>query len=137
MKKLIPMLALSLLCLTGCTEGYELPEGMDQDTVVAAGSEIVTQLNDGDFEDVWAQFRSDVQETTTAEQIQQLFDQVVTPEGEFEKITDTLATSDTDDNSDEFYAIAVIIAAHAEDDILYRMSFDTDMTLIGLSLAVT
>ncbi len=137
MKKIIPILALCLLCLTGCGEGYELPEGMDQETVVAAGLEVVDQLNEGDYEGVWNKFRDDVQQVATVDDVEAMFQQVVVPEGAFVQVTDTMATSDTDDSTKEFYAIAVIIAKHEEDDILYRMSYDVDMTLIGLSISTT
>ena len=60
---------LCVLTLAGC-KGKPLPDGMEEDAVLAAGEEIVQQLTDGDYSAVLAQFRSDIREGLTAEQLQ-------------------------------------------------------------------
>ena len=61
--------ALCVLMLAGC-KGKPLPDGMEEDAVLAAGEAVVQQLTDGDYSAVLAQFRSDIREGLTAEQIQ-------------------------------------------------------------------
>ena len=44
----------ALLLLSGCkVSGHPLPEGMDEDAVLEQGREIVTLLNQGDFQEVY------------------------------------------------------------------------------------
>ena len=66
MKKLcmLTAAALALMLLAGCSAQEEetepLPESMDQETVLAAGEEILNQLLDGEYEAVYGEFREDV-----------------------------------------------------------------------------
>ena len=60
---------LCVLMLASC-KGKPLPDGMEEDAVLAAGEAVVQQLTDGDYSAVLAQFRSDIREGLTAEQIQ-------------------------------------------------------------------
>lgn len=62
-KRWIAAVAASLCVLTlASCKGKPLPDGMEEDAVLAAGEEIVQQLTDGDYSAVLAQFRSDIQE---------------------------------------------------------------------------
>ena len=59
MKKLcmLTAAALALMLLAGCSAQEEtepLPASMDQETVLAAGEEILNQLLDGEYEAVYA-----------------------------------------------------------------------------------
>ena len=69
MKKLcmLTAAALALMLLAGCSAQEEetepLPESMDQETVLAAGEEILNQLLDGEYEAVYGEFREDIRRT--------------------------------------------------------------------------
>ena len=83
--------ALCVLMLAGC-KGKPLPDGMEEDAVLAAGEAVVQQLTDGDYSAVLAQFRSDIREGLTAEQIQTQVETATEKAGQYRKLDDTLVT---------------------------------------------
>ena len=63
--------AVCLLLLSGCkVSGHPLPEGMEEDAVLEQGREIVTLLNQGDFQEVYDRLRSDAREGASLETFQ-------------------------------------------------------------------
>ena len=136
MKRIIGIICSAVLAmslLTGCS-GNPLPEGMDEDALIVAGRGVITQLNDGDFEDISASFREDERETISADDIKTMMVDGIGDAGAYEKEGKSLATGDVNEATDEHYGIAVIIVDHEEDAILYRIAFDAEMTLIGMSV---
>lgn len=131
MKKLLPLLLLVCLTLAGCS-GNPLPEGMDGETVVASGISVVKSAGDGDYETVWQQFRDDVRESLTVEQIRDLVEDNTAGCGYYVQVEDSMATGQ--ESGGESYGVAVLYAKYSKGTVLYRVSFDTDMTLIGLSV---
>lgn len=131
---LLAALVLPMLLLTGC-KGKPLPDGMDETELLDAGREIVTLLNAPDYESVVSRFREDVRQASgiTANAVQELMDSV-SPVGAYVRETDTLATGQTDEESGEFYGVAVIYCKHEKKTVRYRIAFDTDMTMIGLAI---
>lgn len=95
---------LCVLTLAGC-KGKPLPDGMEEDAVLAAGEEIVQQLTDGDYSAVLAQFRSDIREGLTAEQLQTQVETATQKAGQYRKLDDTLVTGSQEP---EPHGIAVI-----------------------------
>ena len=79
MKKLcmLTAAALALMLLAGCSAQEEtepLPASMDQETVLAAGEEILNQLLDGEYEAVYGEFREDIRANLTVESVQELIE---------------------------------------------------------------
>ena len=64
-------LVLLVLLLCGC-QGRPLPEGMNEETLLQNGREIVALLASGSYEEVHGMMREDVAAEVTAERIQQL-----------------------------------------------------------------
>ena len=133
MRKLIPLLL--CLVLAGCAQGNPLPEGMDAERVIAAGTAVVKQAGDGDYEAIWSQFREDVREGLTVQQIRELVESAAADCGDYIQVEDAMATGQ--ESGGEAYGVAVLCAAYSGGDILYRVAFDPDMALIGLSVSET
>lgn len=135
LKKLaLMLLILTLLLVTGC-KGKPLPDGMDEDDLIAAGEGIVALLTDGDFQGVYDQFREDVRQGLTVQAVEELYLTGVDDAGAYVTQASTLATGQKNEDSGEFYGIAVLLCEHQKDDVMYRAAFDTEMDLIGLSIA--
>lgn len=128
------LFVLALIIFSGC-KGNPLPEGMEEEELIAAGQEMVALLNERDYEAVADRFREDVREHVTAESVSGLVDQLLNEVGDYKKEDKTLATGQTNEETGEFYGIAVILCTHAKDDVMYRLAFDSNMTLIGLSVS--
>ena len=122
---------LCVLMLASC-KGKPLPDGMEEDAVLAAGEAVVQQLTDGDYSAVLAQFRSDIREGLTAEQIQTQVETATEKAGQYRKLDDTLVTGRQEP---EPHGIAVISCKYTKDSVMFRVAFDPEMELIGLEVS--
>ena len=112
-KKLWALAAALLACLVvlcAC-KGNPLPQGMEEDKVLQQGRSVMELLNQGDWQAVYDQLRSDAKETTSPENIESYMNSAVEKAG-----------------------TAVFYCKHSEKDVVYRIAFDTDMVLIGLEI---
>ena len=132
MRRIVPCLLCMLLILTGCS-GNPLPEGMEEGTLLSAGWDVVDQMIRGNYETVAGQFRADVE--VAAEDLQDLLESAADGAGDYVQHEDGMVTGQ--ESGGEAYGVAVLCAAYSGGDILYRVAFDPDMALIGLSVSET
>ena len=93
-KKLWALAAALLACLVvlcAC-KGNPLPQGMEEDKVLQQGRSVMELLNQGDWQAVYDQLRSDAKETTSPENIESYMNSAVEKAGTFEKEEDSMAT---------------------------------------------
>ena len=135
-KKSLCILALvCLLLLAGCS-GTPLPEGMEEDTLLEKGREIVQQLNESQWKVVDYAMRADGQETTSPADIQSYMEALLAEAVAYQKETDQMTTGQKLKDSGEEYATAVFYVKHEKDDMLYRIAFSTELELIGFQVSV-
>jgi len=127
------MLLLMSFALIGCA-GKPLPEGYDADEVTARAEEIVSLANNGEYDEIIAALRSDLQDAVTAEQLETGWGPTYEKVGAFSEIKQVTLTATEDSSTGEEYAVALVTCAHADGNVLYTLSFDTDLTLVGLYL---
>ena len=125
---------LTALLLTGCQK-TELPDSIDKEAMLDAGAEIVALLADEDYQAVADAFRSDVREeySIDADAVKAVMDQV-SGAGAYVKTSQTSATGGKNDSFDEPYGVALLYCEHEEADIIYELSFDTNLNLIGMQV---
>lgn len=131
MKKIMVPLLLCLLVLSGCG-GNPLPAGMDEEEVIQAGIEVVKAAGEGDYDTIYNQFRTDVQEGMTQKTIRDVVEDNTAGCGYYIQVEDTMATGQESDG--ESYGVAVLYAKYSKGEVLYRVAFDVEMNLIGLSV---
>ena len=136
-KKLSAVLALALclsMSLSGCSKAKPLPEGMDQETVGNAAKEVVSQLIAGEYQTVADTFRDDMQEeySVTAQTIADVM-ATVADAGAYVRTEEVLVLGGKSDAFDEPYAAVAVYCEYENKDIVYEMSFDLDLELIGLA----
>ena len=136
-KKLSAVLALALclsMSLSGCAKAKPLPEGMDQETVGNAAKEVVSQLLAGEYQTVADAFRDDMQEeySVTAQTIADVM-ATVADAGAYVRTEEVLVLGGKSDAFDEPYAAVAVYCEYEDKDIVYEMSFDLDLELIGLA----
>lgn len=123
---------LAALVVTGCG-GTSLPQGMTEEALIDAGREILLLAVDGDYEAVRERLREDVRETVTAEEIRSVVLTNVDGAGVYKQIESYMTTGQ--EANGERLGIAVLYCEYAKDDVLFRIAFDEDMCLVGLSVA--
>ena len=128
------VLALTLvLGLFGCA-GKALPEGFDKDEVGSAAEEIVGLATAGDYDSIVAALRSDLQASITADQLKEGWAAAYEKAGAFKSITKTTLSGTEDATTKEAYAVAQVLVKHENANLLYTLSFDKDLALVGLYL---
>lgn len=141
MKKRLGVALLSLvLCFgLGCScspNGHPLPEGMEESTVLEQGRTIISQLNDGEYTQVYEQLREDAQALSPEESIASYMESTLEQAGAYQSESDAMATGQTLDDTGEEYGTAVFYCKHEKKDVLYRIAFDLDMNLMGLEIKI-
>lgn len=122
---------LAALVITGC-KGASLPAGMSEDALIGAGREVLLLAVEGDYDAIWERLREDVRETVTVESIRSVVLTNVDGAGVYKQIESYMTTGQ--ESGGETLGIAVLWCEYAEDDVLFRIAFDEDMSLVGLSV---
>ena len=126
------VLALSL-SLIGCA-GAPLPKGFDADEVGTAAEEIVGLATTGDYDSIINALRDDLKSSITADQLKEGWAPLFEKAGAFDSITKTVFSSTKDKTTGEEYAVVQVLAKHANANLIYTLSFDKDLALVGLYL---
>ena len=126
------ILALSL-SLIGCA-GAPLPKGFDADEVGTAAEEIVGLATAGDFDSIVASLREDLKSNITVDQLKETWAPVYEKAGAFEKVSKTTLSGTKDQTTGEEYAVAQVQVKCASASLIYTLSFDKDLALVGLYL---
>ena len=124
-------LLLSLALLAGC-QGKALPEGMREDDLLEAGKDVMLLVVQGEYDTVLSEFRADVRETLTADNIQALALNQLDGAGVYKQIEKSMTTGQSSDGED--YGVAVLYCQFSEKDVVFRLAFDPDMALIGMDI---
>lgn len=120
-----------VLLLCGC-QGKPLPSGMDEETLLQNGREVVLLLAGGDYGAVLDRMREDVASGVTAEDIRDLVIQQTDGAGVYKEIDSSMATGQSSDG--ESYGVAVFYCKYAKKNVLFRLAFDTNYELIGMEV---
>lgn len=122
------MLFLTVLLFTGC--GGKLSDKFDEQKVCDDAEEIVSLVNEKDFETLRREKLGAALAEMTDE-IEKGAEQVINPVGDFEEIQAITVTGTKDKDTGTEYAVAVVLAQHADGKVQYTISFDTAMKCVG------
>lgn len=139
MRKIALMLAVlgALLLLSGCkVSGNPLPEGMEEETVLEQGREVVAMLNGGEWQEVYDLLRSDARETSSPETIQSYMEERLEKAKAYVKETEAMATGQKLKDTGEEYGTAVLYCKHEKKSVMYRIAYSTGMELMGIEVTV-
>lgn len=140
MKKRLVLLAAALgvlLLLAGCkVSGNPLPEGMEEETVLAQGREVVSLLNSEGWQEVYDLLRSDARETSSPEAIQVYMAQRLDKAGAYQSEEEAMATGQKLKDTGEEYGTAVLYCKHEKKSVIYRVAYSTGMELMGIEIKV-
>lgn len=131
----IPLAVLFLL--TGCkVKGRPLPEGMEEETVLSQGREVVAMLNRRDCQGVYDLLRSDAKEGASLEQFEAAVAENLDKAGAYERESEAMATGQTIKATGEEYATAVLYCKHEKKSVVYRVAYSVDLELMGVEVKV-
>ncbi len=134
-KKLCAVLAaaLALSMLSGCRGARKLPEGMEEEAVSQAAQAIVTQLLAGEYDAVAAAFRDDMEQehSITGQTVADLM-ATVEEAGAYIGTDEVLVLGGKSKTFKEPYAAVAVYCEHENKAVIYELSLDMDLELIGL-----
>ena len=128
----VMVLALSV-GMIACAGG-KLPEGFDKDEVGSAAEEIVGLATTGDYDSIINALRDDLKSSITADQLKEGWAPLFEKAGAFDSITKTVFSSTKDKTTGEEYAVVQLMVKHENANLIYTLSFDKDLALVGLYL---
>lgn len=134
MKKILTIalsLGLALVLLAGCNSILPLPEGMDEDAIVADAKQAVDALNARD----WAAFNGyftdfDLSEEDWAGSFDPILDEL----GAFEdygNIATTGYSEEVSDSDEVQYGLVLLTCNYENGKKVYQVTFDIDSELVG------
>ena len=127
----------ALFLLSGCkVSGNPLPEGMEEETVLEQGREVVSLLNAGEYQTVYDRLRSDAQETSSPESIQSYMEERLEKAKSYVKETEAMTTGQKLKDTGEEYGTAVLYCKHEKKSVMYRVAYSLDMELMGVEVKV-
>ena len=126
------VLALSF-ALLGCS-AKPLPEGFDADEIGTSAEEIVGLATMGDYASIIGYMRDDLKGSITADQLKEGWAPIYEKAGAFVSITKTALSGASDQTTGEEFAVAQVLVKHESASLVYTLSFDKDMMLVGLYL---
>ena len=128
----VMVLALSV-GMMACAGG-KLPEGFDKDELGSSAEEIVGLATAGDYDSILGALRDDLKSGVTADQLKEGWASIYEKAGAFDSITKTVFSSTKDKTTSEEYAVVQVMAKHANANLVYTLSFDKNLALVGLYL---
>ena len=127
----------ALFLLAGCkVSGNPLPEGMEEETVLERGREVVALLNSGDYQEVYDLLREDARETSSPEAIQSYMEERLDKAGAYKSEDEAMATGQKIKDTGEEYGPAVLYCKHEKKSMIYRIAYSADMELMGIEIKV-
>ena len=137
-KKLSALLAaallLPILMLSGCSGAIPLPDSIDQEAASQVAQEIITELVAGEYQTVADRFRDDMKQSysVTAQTVSDMMDSIANagPYVATERVL--VLGGDTKVLNEDFASVAVY-CKHEKKAVVYEMSLDVNLELLGIA----
>ncbi|MCK8058156.1 MULTISPECIES: DUF3887 domain-containing protein [unclassified Fusibacter] len=126
---MIIIVTLTFALLTACTS-TELSSDFDSAVVESSAQGVVDALNAKDYDSVVAMLREDLQDRLNAQKIADAVEMTYGDAGEFTAINKTTVIGQK--KEDEDFAVAIIEAKYENKKVIFTLSYDKNMKLIGL-----
>ena len=131
-KRVLPvLLALAAVLVLAACASSKLADSFDEEAVKTAAGEIVTEMNEGEYQAVVDKCTDELAEKMTAKLLSDNVDSYFSGRGDFEKLLSTAVVGQKAKDTGADSAVAVVVAQYANQKVTYTISFDTDMKLIG------
>lgn len=139
MRRTIKLLCASVLALMVCIlavgcSAAQLPTGFDADEVTARAEEIIGYANAGEFDTIIDNLREDLKDAVTADQLSESWAPTYERVGAFESVKKVVLSGTSDSTTGENYAVVQALCVHENGNVLYTLSFDENLQLVGLYL---
>lgn len=123
---------LLLSMLTGCSQSQKLSEQFNMEDVKEEAKEVIRLLNEEAYETLETDYWDAVmKQKISAGEMQKNMKPIIDELGGFISIENEAITGSTDKDTEQEYAVAVIIAKYEKRKAQYTISFNTEMKVAG------
>jgi len=116
---------------TGCAS-TKLSKSFNKKTVENNAKEIVADLNSGDYDSVCAMVPEAAKSSWTSDLLSKSVSKTYGSAGKFEKFKKISVIGQTDSKTKTDYAVCLLQAKYEKKDVIFTITFDTEMKLAGL-----
>ena len=126
------MVVLTAALLYGCGSSQKLSEKFDAEEVKKAAEEVIGLVNEGDFDTLAEEKWNTIMQTSLdADTMAAQVEPVVEELGEFQSFDKEAVVGETDKETEQEFAVAVIRVQYEKRTAQETMSFDEDMKVGG------
>ncbi len=126
------MVVLTAALLYGCGSSQKLSEKFDAEEVKKAAEEVIGLVNEGDFDTLAEEKWNTIMQTSLdADTMAAQVEPVVEELGEFQSFDKEAVVGETDKETEQEFAVAVIRVQYEKRKAQYTISFDEDMKVGG------
>jgi hypothetical protein len=117
--------------LASCS-GNKLAESFDEETVISAAEEMVALMNEADYETITNEkVREDLREALSVKVLENAAGIILNNTGNFDSFQKKTVVGQKDKSTGEDYAVAILVTKYEKKRVIYTISFNTDMQVIG------
>lgn len=131
-KPVLCALCVLLAALLSASCGGGLPEGFEEDAVVARAEEIVGYFNALDFAAAEETVRADLREALSAGKLEEALAQHIRDMGAFRSIGGSSVSGGREADTGADFVTVVLVANYENGKARWTVSLDADMALIGI-----
>jgi len=131
-KAMVLMMALALTWLLAACGGAQLADIYDQDEVTARAEDVVSLINDRDYEAVTALVREDLRDQLTADTLRDAWDATLDKSGAFQEYKSETVIGQKSKSTGEDYAVAVLVGQYENGARTFTISMDQNLDLVGI-----
>jgi hypothetical protein len=130
MKKLIlSIISMLIITILGGCNSTKLADSFDKATVESSAKQVIEYMNSGEYDSINAMVREDIKDALSSELLSTNADKVFSEIGSFVEYKDMNIIGRKD--KDEDYAVALVQVKYEKRNLLYTISFDSNMELVG------
>jgi len=134
--KLIRILFILLvfsITLSACAS-TKLADIYDEKIVTERAKEIIEMINSQDYDRVNAEVRDDLQDQLTSSDLKDVIGAKLAEVGSFVEYQSITTLGNQSKTSGEDYAIVVLVGKYEKSNVVYTISMDSNLDIVGLYL---
>ncbi len=131
MKKVMLLIAgVIMIGMLGACNSTKLADSFDKEAVEASAKQVIEYLNSGDYDSVNAMVREDVKEYLSSEILSDAVKKTYGKAGSFVEYKEINIIGKKEKKVD--YAVVIVKAKYEKKNVLFTISFDSNLDVIGL-----
>lgn len=136
-KMLVGFICVAMLLVSGCgagigSSGSKLSEKYDEATVVEEAKAVIDLVNVGDYEALEEEkWGAAMKQKVPAAEMERIVQPIIQELGAFESFEKEAITGQKDKDTEQEFAVAVILAKYEERKAQFTISFDEKMKVVG------